>query len=69
MVPDEQDIVEVQLISAAICKILLNEYLDDVDVFNILAADGVEQLCWGMKNVVSRLKGKEVEIRIDATCA
>jgi hypothetical protein len=31
--------------------------------------DGVEQLCWGMKNVASRLKGKVVEIRIDATYA
>lgn len=49
-------------------EILLNEYSDDVDVFNIPVADGVEQLCWGMKKVASRLKGKVVEIGIDATC-
>ena len=49
-------------------EILLNEYSNDVDVFNIPVANGVEQLCWGMKKVVSRLKGKVVEINIDATC-
>ena len=49
-------------------KILLKEYLEDVDVFNIPMADGVEQLCWGRKQVASRLQGKVVEIGIDATC-
>ena len=50
-------------------EILLKEYSDDVDVFDITVADGVEQLCWGMKEVANRLKGKVVEIGVDATCA
>lgn len=49
-------------------EIFLKEYSDDVDVFDIPVADGVEQLCQGMKKVASRLKGKVVEIGIDATC-
>jgi len=48
---------------------LLREYSDEVDIFDIPIADGVEQLCWGMKKVASRLKGMVVEIGIDATCA
>ena len=53
-----------QLLSAEI----LNEYLDDVDVINIPAMDGIEQLCWGMRTVAHRLKGTVVEIAINATC-
>ena len=49
-------------------EILLKEYSDDIDVFDIPVADGVEQLCWGMKRVASWLKGMVVEIGIDATC-
>ena len=49
-------------------EILLNEYSVDVDVFEIPVAEGVEQLCWGIKKVVSRLKGKVVEVAINATC-
>jgi len=47
----------------------MSETSDDVDVFDITVADGVEQLCWGMKKVANRLKGKVVEIGVDATCA
>ncbi|EGN95293.1 hypothetical protein SERLA73DRAFT_77309 [Serpula lacrymans var. lacrymans S7.3] len=47
--------------------ILLSELKDDVDLFDIKVADGVEQLCWGMKKIAQRLKGKVVEIGIDAT--
>ena len=47
---------------------LLKEYSEDVDVFDILVVDGVDQLCWGMKKIVGPLKGKVVEIGIDATC-
>ena len=54
-----------QLTSAGI---LLNEYSVDVDMFEIPVAEGVEQLCWGIKKVVSRLKGKVVEVAIDVTC-
>ena len=54
-----------QLLSA---EILLKEFGDDVDVFDVKTADGVQQLCWGMKKIASRLKGKIVEIGIDATC-
>jgi hypothetical protein len=49
-------------------KILLKEYSNDVDIFDIPVAEGIEQLCWGMKKVASRLKGKVVEIGIDSTC-
>ena len=54
-----------QLTSA---EILLNEYSADVDVFEIPVAEGVEQLCWGIKKVASRLMGRVVEVAIDATC-
>jgi hypothetical protein len=47
---------------------LLKEYSEDVDIFDIPVADGVEQLCWGMKKIIGPLKGKVVEIGIDATC-
>jgi hypothetical protein len=49
-------------------KLLLEEYPDDVDVFHINVAEGVQQICWGMKRIANRLKGKVVEIGIDATC-
>lgn len=49
-------------------EILLKEYGDDVDVFDIPVEDGVQQLCWGMKKIAAKLKGKVVEIGIDATC-
>jgi hypothetical protein len=48
---------------------LLVEFSDDVDIFepkNIL--EGVEMLAWGMKKIAERLKGKVVEIGMDATC-
>ena len=50
-------------------KMLLNAYPEDVDLFDVPAVDGVEQLCWGMKKVMGLLKGAVVEIGIDATCA
>lgn len=49
-------------------KKLLQEFSDDVDVFEVNVAEGVEILCWGMKKTLARLKGKVVEIGIDATC-
>jgi hypothetical protein len=50
-------------------EMLLKEYPRDVDLFNVPAVDGVEQLCWGMKKIMCSLKGKVVEIGIDETCA
>lgn len=50
-------------------KMLLKELGDDVDVFNVNEPEGVEQLCWGMKRIGTRLRGKVIEIGIDATCA
>ena len=47
---------------------LLNEYGDEVDVLNILSAEGVEQIAWVMKKIVEPLRGQIVEIGIDATC-
>ncbi|KAG1878754.1 hypothetical protein C8R48DRAFT_745325 [Suillus tomentosus] len=54
-----------QLTSA---KMLLDEFGRDIDVFNVELADGVEQLCWGMKKITRQLEGKVVEIGLDATC-
>ncbi len=54
-----------QLLSA---KMLLGDFPDDVDVFEISTADGVQQLCFGMKRILEGLRGKIVEIGIDATC-
>ena len=49
-------------------KMLLEEFDDDVDVFEIDVAEGVQQLCWGMKKILAHLKGKVVKIGMDATC-
>jgi hypothetical protein len=54
-----------QLTSA---KLMLAEYSDDVDVFDIAKEAGVVQLCWAMKRILSSLKGKVIEIGMDATC-
>lgn len=57
---------DLQLPSAAK---LLEEHREDVDIFepeNI--PEGVEMLCWGMKKIAGPLKGKIVEIGVDATC-
>ena len=48
--------------------LLLDELGNEVDVFEIEAVEGVEQICWGMKKIARRLEGKIVEIAIDATC-
>ena len=48
--------------------LLLDELGNEVDVFEIKAVEGVEQICWGMKKIAGRLKGKIVEVAIDATC-
>ncbi|KAF9033847.1 hypothetical protein BJ165DRAFT_1356948, partial [Panaeolus papilionaceus] len=54
-----------QLLSA---KMLLQEYQSDVDVFEMESLpDGVEMLAWGMKKIMEPLKGKVVEIGLDAT--
>lgn len=57
---------DLQLPSA---EILLREYSDEVNVFDLPKVDGMEQLAWGMKKVSDRLRGKVVEVGIDATCA
>lgn len=50
-------------------KRLLEEHLDDVDIFEPEdVPEGVEMLCWGMKNIAEPLKGKIVEVGVDATC-
>jgi len=48
--------------------ILLKENNEDVEVFDIPIVEGIEQLWWGMKKVALQLKGKVVEVGIDATC-
>jgi hypothetical protein len=48
---------------------LLREYDDDVDIFEpVDIPEGVEMLAWGMKRVASLLRGKIVEVGMDATC-
>jgi hypothetical protein len=57
---------DLQLPSA---KKLLAEYGDEVDIFEIEnLPEGVEMLAWGMKKIAERLKGKIVEVAMDATC-
>ncbi|KAJ6528291.1 hypothetical protein DFH09DRAFT_866470, partial [Mycena vulgaris] len=46
---------------------LLEEYGEEVDVLNVHPAEGVEQLAWVMKKIAEPLRGKVVEIGIDAT--
>ena len=55
----------VQLPSAS----LLNEYKDDVNLFDPKnVPEGVEILCWGMKKIAMPLKNKVAKIGLDATC-
>jgi hypothetical protein len=49
-------------------KMLLEEFGEDVEVFDIDIPEGVEQLAWGMKKIAEPLREKVVEIGIDATC-
>lgn len=49
-------------------KLLLGELKDDVAILGLPGMDGVEQVAWVMKKVVEPLRGKIVEIGIDATC-
>ena len=48
--------------------LLLEEINDHVSIFKIDVAEGVQQLCWGMKKILLWLKGKGVKIRMDVTC-
>jgi hypothetical protein len=41
---------------------------NDVNVFKIDVDDGVEQVCWGMRNIAVQLRGEIVEVAVDATC-
>ncbi|KAJ3819897.1 hypothetical protein F5880DRAFT_1591792 [Lentinula raphanica] len=49
---------------------LLEDYRDEVDVFEVTAEDGIEMLSWGMKKIVQKLdvRVNAVEIALDATC-
>ena len=47
---------------------LLRGFGDDVNVFEVEEEEGVQQLCWGMKKIREKLRGKVAEIRVDATC-
>jgi len=50
-------------------KKLLAEYGDDIDIFEPVGLpEGVEMLAWGMKRIAEPLRGKVVEIGMDATC-
>ena len=49
-------------------KALLSELKSDVAVLDMPEMEGVEQIAWVMKKIVLPLKGKIVEVGIDATC-
>ena len=49
-------------------KALLGELQDDALILDLPGMEGVEQVAWVMKRVMSPLQGKIVEIGIDATC-
>ncbi|KAJ7577209.1 hypothetical protein C8J56DRAFT_899293 [Mycena floridula] len=54
-----------QLLSA---QTLLREFPEDVDLFEeVVPTEGIEQLCFGLKRVLEGLRGKVVEIGLDAT--
>jgi hypothetical protein len=47
----------------------LAEYGNDIDIFAAVdVPEGVEILAWGMKHIAEPLRGKIVEIGMDATC-
>ncbi|KAJ7456296.1 hypothetical protein B0H11DRAFT_2160964 [Mycena galericulata] len=46
---------------------LLEEYGDEVEVLDVHPAEGVEQLAWVMKKIAEPLRGKVVEIGLNAT--
>ena len=50
-------------------KTLLAELGEEVDIFQPVGVpEDVEILAWGMKRIAEPLRGKVVEIGIDATC-
>jgi hypothetical protein len=49
-------------------RALLSDLKGDVDILNLPEMESVEQIAWVMKKVIFPLKGKIVEIGIDATC-
>ena len=49
-------------------KALLAEHQDDAAILDLPRMEGVEQVAWVMKKIVLPLRGKIVEIGIDATC-
>lgn len=49
-------------------KVFLLECKDDADLLNIPIVEGVEQMAWVMRKIIGRLRGKIVEIGLDATC-
>ena len=49
-------------------KALLAEHQDNAAILDLPRMEGVEQVAWVMKKIVLPLRGKIVEIGIDATC-
>ena len=49
-------------------KALLSELQDNAVTLDLTEMEGVEQVAWVMKKVMLPLRGKIVEIGIDATC-
>ena len=49
-------------------KALLGELQEDAAMLNLPGIEGVDQVAWVMKKTVETLRGKIVEIGIDATC-
>ena len=47
---------------------LLQEFSEEVDVFEVDEAKGVDQLSWGMKTIATRIGSGLVEVGLDATC-
>ena len=66
MVTDERDPMEKRDRAITISQDPFSEF-QEVDVLNLPEADGVEQVAWAMKKIIEPLRGKVVEIGIDAT--
>jgi hypothetical protein len=49
-------------------KALLGDFKDEVDTHSLPEMEGIKQVAWVMKKVISQLQDMVVKVEIDATC-
>ena len=47
---------------------LLQEFGEEVDVFEVDEEKGVDQLAWGMRTIAMKIGTSLIEVGLDATC-